>query len=490
MKPVDLSTFIKTYDIRGLVEEQLTPQVCQALGTAFARVIAEPDGHRSIVLGHDMRDSSPMLAQAFADGVRAAGLDVVSIGLCATDQLYFASGTQQCPGAMITASHNPATYNGIKLCRSEAVPLEMASGLALVRDLAQMLLDRGDAHPLASTPPSGTTGAMEHRDVLGGYAAYLHSLVDLRGIRPLRVVVDAGSGMAGLTAPAVLGSGSSAAGTAAVEMIGLYLELDGTFPHHEANPLDPANIVDLQAAVLAHGADLGLAFDGDADRCFVVDERGAAVTASAITALVAAREIEKETARGVPADQVSVVHNSITSRAVPETVAGLGARAVMTKVGHSYVKATMAEHDAVFGGEHSGHYYFRDFWWADTGMLAALHVLAALGHQGVGSTMSALAAPYHPYAHSGEINSVIKDAASALDRVREWANDTQPEPFVGDFDGLGISGSDADGGFWTVSVRASNTEPLVRLNVEAREQETMRGVRDAVLAVIVGTVSS
>lgn len=493
---VDLSTFIKTYDIRGLVEEQLTPRVCRALGTAFARVIVEPDGHRAMVLGHDMRDSSPALATAFGEGVRAAGLDVVSIGLCATDQLYFASGTMKCPGAMITASHNPATYNGIKLCRSEAVPLEMATGLALVRDLAQWLLDRGDVHPATAAPPVAATGVLTHRDVLTDYAAYLHSLVDLRGIRPLRVVVDAGNGMAGLTAPAVLGSGGlrdsadPATGTGAVDMIGLYLELDGTFPHHEANPLDPANIVDLQAAVLAQRADLGLAFDGDADRCFVVDERGAAVTASAITALVAAREIEKETARGVPAEQITVVHNSITSRAVPETVTTLGACAVVTKVGHSYVKATMAEHDAVFGGEHSGHYYFRDFWRADTGMLAALHVLAALGHQSANSTMSELAGPYDPYAHSGEINSVVRDPTAAVKRVRQWATQTQPGSFVRDFDGVAISGSDADGGFWTVSVRASNTEPLLRLNVEARDEETMAQVRDSVLAVIVGTVSS
>lgn len=485
LKSVDLSAFIKTYDIRGLVDEQLTPQVCHALGSAFARVIAEPDGHRRVVVGHDMRDSSPGLAAAFADGVRAAGLDVVSIGLCATDVLYFASGTLVCPGAMITASHNPASYNGIKLCRSEAVPLEMATGLALVRDLAQWLLDRGGVHPFTLASPCVATGALHHQDVLGDYAAYLHQLVDLGGIRPLRVVVDAGNGMAGLSAPAVLGTVSPA-----LEMIGLYLDLDGTFPHHEANPLDPANIVDLQAAVLAHGADVGLAFDGDADRCFVVDEGGAAITASAITALVASREIENEVARGVPAEEVSVVHNSITSRAVSETVTRMGGRAVMAKVGHSYVKARMAEHDAVFGGEHSGHYYFRDFWRADTGMLAALHVLAALGHQPDGCTMSALAAPYDPYAHSGEINSVVEDAAAALDRVRDWGMGLKPEPFVRLFDGVAVGSSDAAGGFWTVSVRASNTEPLLRLNVEAGDEASMRAVRDAVLAVIVGTVST
>lgn len=484
LRSVDLSEFIKTYDIRGLVDEQLTPEVCQALGSAFARVIAEPDGHREIVLGHDMRDSSPVLATAFADGVQAAGLDVISIGLCATDVLYYASGTLRCPGAMITASHNPAAYNGIKLCRSEAVPLEMATGLALVRDLAQWLLDRGDIHPFGVASPAPATGALLHQEVLGDYAAHLHRLVDLGEIRPLRVVVDAGNGMAGLTAPAVLGA------VPAVEMIGLYLDLDGTFPHHEANPLDPANLVDLQAAVLTHDADLGLAFDGDADRCFVVDERGVAVTASAITALVAAREIAKEVAAGVPAGEVSVVHNSITSRAVPETVARLGGRAVVAKVGHSYIKASMAEHDAVFGGEHSGHFYFRDFWRADTGMLAALHVLAALGDLSSDATMSGLAGPYDPYATSGEINSVVEDTSAALRRVRHWASQLRPPPVVKDFDGIHVGTADTGGGFWSVSVRASNTEPLLRLNVEATDETTMGAVRDAVLGVIVGTVSS
>ncbi|MGB3830007.1 MAG: phosphomannomutase/phosphoglucomutase [Ornithinimicrobium sp.] len=494
MTLVDLSAFIKAYDIRGLVDGQLTPRVCRAIGSAFAHVIAQPDGHRRIVLGHDMRASSPALADAFGDGVREAGLDVVLIGLCATDELYFATGTLRCPGAMITASHNPATYNGIKLCRSEAVPLEMATGLELVRDLAQWMLDRPGLSPqgpssAAPSPPgqpaqSVRTATIREHDVLADYSAYLHSLVDLRDSRPLRIVVDAGNGMAGLTAPAVFGAAAPT-----VEMIGLYLDLDGSFPHHEANPLDPANLVDLQASVVAHGADLGLAFDGDADRCFVVDEQGAAVTASAITALVAAREIAKEVARGVPVEQVSVVHNSITSRVVPHTVIRCGAQAVMAKVGHSYVKAAMAEHDAVFGGEHSGHYYFRDFWRADTGMLAALHVLAALGHQPSGCTMSALVEPYTRYAHSGEINSVVGDVPAALQHVRDWAAGLDSVPAITEFDGIAISSDGPGGHFWTVSVRSSNTEALLRLNVEAHDEETMRTVRDAVLAVIVGTVS-
>lgn len=477
---IDLSSFIKAYDIRGRVADQLTPPVCRAVGAAFARVIAEPDGHSRVVLGHDMRESSPVLSEAFADGVRTSGLDVISIGLCATDELYYASGTVGAPGAMVTASHNPAAYNGIKLCRSEAVPLEMSTGLELVRDLAQWLLDRGEGHEWGT---ERGRGGLQQRDLLGDYAAYLHSLVDLSGIRALRVVVDAGNGMAGLTAPAALGLAPS------VEMIGLYLDLDGTFPNHEANPLEPANLVDLQAAVLTHKADLGLAFDGDADRCFVVDERGEPVTASAIAALVASREIRRETEAGVSPGQVTIVHNSITSRAVPEAVLALGARPVVTKVGHSYVKATMATHDAVFGGEHSGHYYFRDFWRADTGMLAALHVLAALGTGPVDATMSSLAAPYQRYAHSGEINSVVTDVAGALERVRAWATSGDRDVRFAEFDGLAMSYETSTGDFWSVSVRLSNTEPLLRVNVEARHESTMFAVRDAVLEAIVGTVS-
>jgi len=483
LSAIDLSTFIKAYDVRGLVETQLTEPVCRALGASFARVIVLPDGHQQMVIGHDMRDSSPALTAAFAQGVRSAGVDVVHIGLCATDQLYFASGTLACPGAMITASHNPAAYNGIKMCRSHAVPLGSDTGLRLVRDVAQWMLDRGDLHPPSVSGGPEVTGTLVARDVLGDYAAYLHSLVDLEGIRPLRVVVDAGNGMGGLTAPAVLSP------LAPIDMIGLYLELDGTFPNHEANPLEPGNIADLQQAVREHRADLGLAFDGDADRCFVVDERGEPVTASTITALVAAREIATEVRAGVPATDVTIVYNTISSRAVPETVLALGAQAVAAKVGHSYVKAEMAAHDAVFGGEHSGHYYFRDFWRADTGMLAALHVLAALGGAPDSVTMSRLAAPYDPYVHSGEINSTVGDVAAAAAAVLVWGS-AKPGVVASERDGVTLSKDGQDGHFWTVSVRASNTEPLLRLNVESDEESTMVQVRDEVLAVIVSTVTS
>jgi len=473
----DLSTLVKTHDIRGLVPDQLTPRVSRALGLAFARVVVLPDGGSDVVLGRDMRSSSEELAEAFAQGVSSAGVNVLDIGQCATDQLYFAAGTYRCPGAMVTASHNPASYNGIKLCRSQAAPVALASGLAEVRDLAQWLLDRGDVHVSALDGPR--PGARRREDTLASYVAYLHSLVDLGSTRALRVVVDAGNGMAGLTAPAVLGSLGPCC-----ELIGLHLTLDGSFPHHEANPLDPANLVDLQQAVLREGADLGLAFDGDADRCFVVDEKAEPLSASTVTALVAAREVAREVARGVPVSDIAVVHSGTCSRSVPATVARLGARPVRTRVGHSCMKAAMAEHDALFGGEHSGHYYFRDFWRADSGMLAALHVLAALGSSSDGVTLSALAQPYDPYYQSGEVNFTVPDVAAATARVRRWGEQTDPQVAIDTDDGLHMLSLDGEPGFWSVSLRASNTEPLMRLNVEADDADTMRVVRDCVSALI------
>ena len=475
---IRLSDFIKAYDVRGLVPEQLDAGVCRALGAAFAQVVVLPEGAAGMVVGHDMRDSSPGLVEAFTEGARAYGVDVTQIGLCSTDGLYYASGVMGLPAAMFTASHNPAAYNGIKLCRAGARPVGLDSGLAEVRDLAQWLLDRGQVHHPTPVVRPGTTTV---RDLLGDYAAYLHSLVDLTGGRELTVVIDAGNGMAGLTVPAVLQREGLP-----LRVVPLYFELDGTFPHHEANPLDPANLVDLQRAVLEHGADLGLAFDGDADRCFVVDEQGSLVTASAVTALVAEREIGRDVAAGVPAAEVSVVHNLICSRAVAETIERLGARAVRTRVGHSYVKARMAEHEAVFGGEHSGHYYFREFWYADTGMLAAMHVLAALGEGD--RPLSALVAPYDPYVASGEINSVVEDTEAATEAVLQWGL-AQDGVVAEDLDGLMLTRRARPS--WWVSLRPSNTEPLLRLNVEAEDAATMERLRDQVLDLVrVGTVAS
>ena len=447
----DLSSIVKAYDIRGVVGEQLDAETVRAIGAALARLVGA-EGARSVVVGRDMRDSSPGLAAAFAEGVTGQGLDVVDIGLASTDMLYFAAGTLDVPGAMFTASHNPAKYNGIKLCRGGATPIGQDTGLAALREAVE-----------AGVPAGPGGGRVEQRDLLEGYAAHLRGLVDLSGARPLKIVVDAGNGMGGYTVPAVFGA-------LPFEVVPLYFELDGTFPNHEANPLDPANLVDLQKAVVAEGADIGLAFDGDADRCFAVDERGEPVSPSAITALVAARELAKS-----PGD--TIIHNLITSRAVPEIVAELGGTAVRTRVGHSFIKQTMAETGAVFGGEHSAHYYFRDFWRADSGMLAGLHVLAALAEQQ--GPLSALMAGYERYAASGEVNSTVADQTGRVAAVRE-AFGARPGTEFDELDGLTVSLAD---GSW-FNLRASNTEPLLRLNVEAADDAAVAALRDEVLAIV------
>ena len=442
----DLSAIVKAYDIRGVVGEGIDEPVVRALGAALARLVGAES--RAVVVGHDMRPSSPALARAFAEGVTGQGLDVVDIGLASTDQLYFASGSLDLPGAMFTASHNPAQYNGIKLCRAGAVPIGQGTGLEAIR-----------ADVEAGVPEGPGGGTVSTRDVLTDYAAHLHGLVAWPA-RPLRVVVDAGNGMAGHTVPAVL---------AHLDVVPLYFELDGTFPNHEANPLDPANLVDLQKAVLAEGADLGLAFDGDADRCFVVDERGEAVSPSAVTALVAVRALAQHPG-------ATIIHNCITSRAVPELVAEHGGTPVRTRVGHSFIKARMAETGAVFGGEHSAHYYFRDFWRADSGMLAALHVLAALGE--ADRPLSELMSGYERYAASGEVNSTVTDVPGRVAAVRAaYAH--------AEFDELdGLTASLPDGSWF--NLRPSNTEPLLRLNAEGDDEQTMAAVRDRVLSMIRG----
>jgi phosphomannomutase len=400
-----------------------------------------------------MRRSSPGLAAAFAEGARDSGCKAIMIGLCSTDLLYFASGRLDLPAAMVTASHNPATYNGLKLCRSGAVALSEATGLgALRRRVAE-----GDL----ALVPAERSGSEERRDLLAPYAAYLHSLVPVTG-RRLKVVVDAGNGMAGLTAPAVFGPLD-------LDVVELFFELDGSFPNHEANPLVPANLEDVRAAVLREGADLGLAFDGDADRCFVVDERGRPVSPSALTALIAVRALAVEPG-------AHIIHNVITSKAVPEIVTRHGGVPVRTKVGHSLIKATMASTNAVFGGEHSGHFYFRDFWYADSGMLAALHLLAAMAATDV--PVSHLVASYDPYAASGEINATVTDAARVVDAVSA-AFTGSADVTADHLDGLTLTGP-----HWWLNVRASNTEPVLRLNVEADTDAEMVRVRDRALALI------
>src|SRR5215211_4746893 len=453
----DLSSIVKAYDVRGVVPGELDSSVVRALGVAFARLVGA-EGATQVVTAHDMRESSVPLSRAFAEGVISQGIDVVEAGLSSTDMLYFASGSLNLPGAMFTASHNPARYNGIKLCRAGAAPIGQDSGLADIRRAAEELLATGVV-PAAD----GSTGAVGSADLLGEYGAYLRRLVDLSGIRPLKVVVDAGNGMGGHTVPAVLAG-------LPLEIEPLYFELDGNFPNHEANPLDPANLVDLQAAVREHGADIGLAFDGDADRVFVVDENGDPVSPSAVTALVAVRELAK--GRGD-----TIIHNLITSRAVPEIVREHGGTPVRTRVGHSFIKGEMARTDAVFGGEHSAHYYFRDFWRADTGMLAGMHVLAALGEQS--RPLSELTAAYSRYAASGEINSTVADAGARMAEVREEYSG-QDGVTVDDLDGLTVELPD---GSW-FNLRASNTEPLLRLNVEAPDEALMADLRDRVLEVV------
>ena len=443
---------IKAYDVRGLVGDEIDESFAADVGAAFARLMRAEDA-RQVVIGHDMRESSPPLAAAFAAGVTGQGLDVVRIGLASTDQLYFASGLLECPGAMFTASHNPAAYNGIKMCRAAALPVGADTGLTAIRD-----------DLVAGIPAyDGPAGSVADRDVLADYGEFLRSLVDTSGLRPLRVAVDAGNGMAGHTAPAVLGA------IEAVTLLPLYFELDGSFPNHEANPLDPANLVDLQEYVRASGADIGLAFDGDADRCFVVDERGRPVSPSTVTALVAARELSREIG-------ATVIHNLITSRAVPELVAERGGTPVRSRVGHSYIKALMADTGAIFGGEHSAHYYFRDFWGADSGMLAALHVLAALGEQQ--RPLSELTADYQRYESSGEINFTVVDADASVEAVLKSFGTRIHS--IDHLDGVTV---DLGDGSW-FNLRSSNTEPLLRLNVEGRCAEDVDAVVQQVSAQI------
>ncbi|NIH78692.1 phosphomannomutase/phosphoglucomutase [Amycolatopsis viridis] len=447
----DLSAIVKAYDIRGVVGEQLDAGLVRDFGAAFALLI-KPESP-SVVIGHDMRESSPGLAAAFAEGVTSQGLDVVSIGLCSTDELYFASGSLNLPGAMFTASHNPAKYNGIKLCRAGAAPVGQESGLAEIRDTVEQGVPEFAGQP----------GSVTERDVLPDYAAYLRRLVDLSGSRPLKIVVDAGNGMGGHTVPTVFEG-------LPIEIVPMYFELDGSFPNHEANPLDPKNLVDLQAKVREVGADAGLAFDGDADRCFVVDENGDPVSPSAVTALVAVRELAKEPG-------ATIIHNLITSQAVPEIVAENGGKPVRTRVGHSFIKQEMATTGAIFGGEHSAHYYFRDFWRADTGMLAALHVLAALGEQD--GPLSELTAEYSRYAASGEINSTVDDQVAKQLAVKD-AFARRPGAEIDEVDGLTVK---LPGKAW-FNLRPSNTEPLLRLNVEAADADAVRALTDEVLAIV------
>lgn len=454
MSRPERSQVFKAYDIRGLVENEITPDFAFRTGLAFARFLEQEREPGTIVIGEDMRPSSPALAQAFSAGATSNGMDVIRIGLASTDMLYFASGKLNMPGAMFTASHNPAEYNGIKLCKSGARPIGKESGLVTIERYVS------DGSPIIMRP----VGIETSRNMMDEYVSHLLSLVDVSNVRPLKIVIDAGNGMAGYTSRPVFEKLN-------VKVIELFFELDGNFPNHDANPIDPTNMKDLQKAVKKHKADIGLAFDGDADRCFLVDEKGEVVNPSALTGLIAARELSKY-------PNSSIIYNLISSRAVAEVVEECGGTAIRSRVGHSYIKKLMADTGAVFGGEHSGHFYFRDFWCADSGMLAALHAIAALGTQK--SPLSKILKNYQRYFSSGEINSTVSDPPAILTEI-EKVYAGKEGISIDHLDGLTVS-ADA----WWFNLRPSNTEPLLRLNVEAKTQARLNRVRNEVLALIKG----
>jgi phosphomannomutase len=447
-----LEKIIKAYDIRGLVKDEITPDFSFSLGIAFAKFLEYEREPATIVVGEDMRPSSPLLAEAFSDGATSQGMDVIRIGLASTDLLYFASGKLNLPGVMFTASHNPAKYNGMKLCKSGARPIGQESGLLKIRELIEQGV------PISNRP----LGSVRNQDLLKDYVDYLLSLFPDKTFkkRKLKVVIDAGNGMAGFTAPAVMERLN-------IELIPMYFELDGNFPNHEANPIEAKNLKDLQKRVKKEKADIGLAFDGDADRCFLINEKGELVNPSALTSLIAVHQLKVKPGS-------TIIYNLISSKAVSEVIAENGGIGVRSRVGHSYIKSLMAESGAVFGGEHSGHFYFSNFWRADSGMLAALYALAEL--MATKSTLSELLEPFNRYASSGEINSTVKDVKKSIDLIRKkYSNDYQ----VDELDGLTIT---ADS--WWFNLRASNTEPLLRLNVEAETEKEMVKIRDTVLSLI------
>lgn len=454
----DLNQIIKAYDVRGTYPDQINADLARAVGEAFVEVIGArktDGGPGAVVIGHDMRPSGPELVAAFSEGVKSQGCDVIQIGLCSTDGLYFASGSLNLPGAMFTASHNPAEYNGIKLCKQGAAPVGQETGLRQIKEMIETEWKSDYRGPI---------GTETEQDLVSEYAKFLNSLVNLKSIRPLKVVIDTGNGMGGFTVPKVLRD-------LPLEITEMYFELDGTFPNHEANPIEPENLVDLQKKVKEVGADIGLAFDGDADRCFVVDENGGIVSPSILTALIAERELKKH-------PRATIIHNLITSKSVPELVQKLGGTPVRTRVGHSFIKATMAETGAVFGGEHSGHFYFADFWKADSGMLAAMHALAALGETAEGQTLSELLKKYQQYIESGEINSKVSNPKAVMASLKA-KYETDSNLTIDELDGLTITGDT-----WWFNVRASNTEPLLRLNAEAKTAEKVKEITNEVLGLI------
>ncbi|MDR2378934.1 MAG: hypothetical protein LBD70_05880 [Bifidobacteriaceae bacterium] len=464
-----IGPILKANDLRGAVPGQWGADEARVLGAALAHAFGDAP---ALLVGHDMRVSGPELAAALIEGATRAGLDVIDLGQVSTDTMYYASGAKSLPGAMLTASHNPAGDNGLKAMRPGAKPVGRETGL---KDIVAW----ADANP--DPPPAATPGAVQTLDLLPEFARFLRRTVDLSAIRPLTAAVDAGNGMGGVVAEAVLGTACGAP-PLPVKVAPLFFEPDGRFPNHVPNPIDPQNLADLRRAVLESGADLGLAFDGDADRCFVVDETGQPVSPSVIGVMVALREVAREQAAGRPA---VVIHNAITSRILPELVRASGAEPVRTKVGHSVIKPAMAERDAVFGAEHSGHFYFRDFFYADSGILSAMHVLAALGSQDL--PLSRLADLYSPYAASGEINFRVADPAVSIQKVQSAyaADAARGVVWLDALDGLTVSHWGSSPRWWA-NVRPSNTEPLLRLNVEAEDRDVMVKVRDGIAGLVTG----
>lgn len=447
-----LDKIIKAYDIRGLVKNEVTTDFSFALGVAYAKFLEIEREPATIVVGEDMRDSSAPLADAFSDGAASQGMDVIRIGLASTDMLYFASGKLNLPGIMFTASHNPAQYNGMKLCKSGAKPIGQESGLLTIKQLIQ------EGIAISNRP----VGSIRKMNLLDDYVTYLIDRFPKKTFkkRKLKVVIDAGNGMAGFTAPSVMKKLN-------VELIPMYFDLDGDFPNHEANPIEPKNLKDLQKKVKKEKADLGLAFDGDADRCFLVDENADLVNPSSLTALIAVRELKRNPG-------ASIIYNLISSKAVPEIILENGGKPVRSRVGHSYIKSLMAQTGAVFGGEHSGHFYFADFWRADSGMLAALYALAELMDSP--KSLSEILESFDRYFSSGEINTQVKDASKSIKLVRKkYENENE----IDELDGLTVSSQK-----WWFNLRPSNTEPLLRLNVEADSPKLMAEIRDTVLSLI------
>jgi len=451
----DLDAIFKAYDVRGTVGDQIDAETCRAIGGAFARFAADAEGATRILVGRDMRPSGIQFAAAFAEGAQAQGLDVVDLGLCSTDLVYFASGREGAPGAMFTASHNPAQYNGIKFCLSGAKAVGPDTGL-----------DRMKAMVAAGVPDHPSEpGRFSTLDLLDAFADHVRSFIDVGALAPLKVVADTANGMGGLVVPAVFAA-------LPCELEVMYGELDGTFPNHPADPIQVENQADLRARVLETGADVGLAFDGDADRVFVVDEKGEPISGSTTTAMVAAGVLEKEPG-------ATILHNLICSKAVPEIVTERGGVPVRTRVGHSIIKAVMAETGAAFGGEHSAHYYFRDNWRADSGLIAAMHVLEQRSKAGI--PLSEMRKPFERYAASGEINTVVDDPLAVVERVAGAFPDAETDRL----DGLTV-----DLGTWWFNLRPSNTEPLLRLNLEAPTRPECDAHVAEVVALITGSAPS